>query len=242
MALALDCPHCGGALPPRAVRVVVTCPYCERAVSLDGVIVRAASFRKARERDVGSEEPGERVTVAGVGYVLGPHVASGASSEVYQARRVGRCTERVIIKRLRVRDDADLLEREWRTLRLLASSTAAGHQTFRALVPEPVARGEIHGDPALVTRAKSGFVHTLDDALSAYPDGLDPRHAVWIWRRILEVLGFVHASGLVHGAVLPEHVVLHARDHGAALVGWSAAGRAGEPAAILLPGAVMEAG
>jgi hypothetical protein len=88
---------------------------------------------------------------------------------------------------------------------------------------------------ALVIRAKSGFVHTLDDVVAAYPSGVDPRHAVWIWRRILEVLAFVHASGLVHGAVLPEHVVLHARGHGAVLVGWSAAGRIGDSARLLLP-------
>ncbi|HEU4538805.1 MAG TPA: hypothetical protein VFS00_32015, partial [Polyangiaceae bacterium] len=69
--------------------------------------------------------------------------------------------------------------------------------------------------------------HTFDDLASAHPDGLDPRHAVWLWRRLLEVLGWVHESGWAHGALLPQHLLVHARDHGVAVVGWSCAQPAG---------------
>jgi len=66
-------------------------------------------------------------------------------------------------------------------------------------------------------------VHTLADVAVEHPGGLDPRHGVWLWRRLLEVLGFVHESGFSHGAVTAEHVLVHARDHGARLVGFGSA-------------------
>jgi hypothetical protein len=75
----------------------------------------------------------------------------------------------------------------------------------------------------IVYRWRSGFQHTLADVKRAHPDGVDGRTAVWMWRRILELLAWLHASDVAHGAVLPEHVLVHPRDHGAVLVGWSRA-------------------
>jgi hypothetical protein len=42
---------------------------------------------------------------------------------------------------------------------------------------------------------------------------------------MLEVLSFIHASGLGHGAVLPAHLLVHKSEHSVLLVGYSAAGR-----------------
>ena len=43
---------------------------------------------------------------------------------------------------------------------------------------------------------------------AAYPDGVDPRDVAWMWRRLLVALGLAHRAGVVHGAVLPEHVLI----------------------------------
>lgn len=64
-----------------------------------------------------------------------------------------------------------------------------------------------------------GFV-SLADVARAYPAGLDPRDAAWMWRRLLVGLGAAHRAGLVHGAVLPEHVLIHPAEHGLVLVDW----------------------
>jgi hypothetical protein len=37
------------------------------------------------------------------------------------------------------------------------------------------------------------------------------------------MLGWVHASGWVHGAILPRHLLVHPRDHGVVFAGWSCA-------------------
>jgi serine/threonine protein kinase len=52
------------------------------------------------------------------------------------------------------------------------------------------------------------------------PAGLDPRDAAWMWRRLLVAVGAAHRAGLIHGAVLPEHVMIHAGEHGLVLVDW----------------------
>jgi serine/threonine protein kinase len=38
----------------------------------------------------------------------------------------------------------------------------------------------------------------------------------------------VHSKGIVHGAILPEHVLIRPEDHGAVLVGWSCSVAAGD--------------
>jgi hypothetical protein len=60
---------------------------------------------------------------------------------------------------------------------------------------------------------------------AAQPSGLDPRHIVWIWRRGVETLGFVHASGWVHGDLGLDHLLLHPAEHGLHVIGWARAER-----------------
>ena len=101
------------------------------------------------------------------------------------------------------------------------------------LIPQPVIHGDISaglfdGKRMSVFRWISGFFNTFDDVIQAYPQGIPQRASIWVWRRILEVLSFMHASGMVHGAVLPPHLLIQENEHGVRLVGYSCAGRIGE--------------
>jgi len=69
-------------------------------------------------------------------------------------------------------------------------------------------------------------LHTLGEVRTAYRDGLDPKDVAWIWRRVLNVLGFVHKQGVVHAAVLPPHVLIEPREHKLVLVDWCASAQA----------------
>jgi hypothetical protein len=40
---------------------------------------------------------------------------------------------------------------------------------------------------------------------------------------MLDVLAFVHEAGWTHGALAPEHALVHPRDHDVLIVGWSRA-------------------
>ncbi len=73
---------------------------------------------------------------------------------------------------------------------------------------------------------REGF-YTLEEIRCRYPAGLDARHLAWIFKRMLAVIGFAHTCGLIHGAVLPPHVMLHANNHGVQLLDWIHAARIG---------------
>jgi hypothetical protein len=234
----LKCPNCGAPIPPEAGATYV-CAYCNHV--LTGVPVGARRFVdpwRGRPEDEGRP----RVMAAGVRYVLQGRLGVGDGCDVFLARRDARLTELTVLKVLRARADADLLAREWDTLAVLHASATQGAEHFTRRLPQPVAHGRIFAPgaaarPVSVFRYQSGFVHTLDDVVRAYPDGVEPPHAVWLWKRMLELLGWVHACGYVHGAVLPAHLLVHARDHGLLLVGWSAAVATGRSLATLSAGA-----
>lgn len=229
---ALSCPRCGAPLPPRALRVVVVCSFCGASVAESGRVVHAADFRRALATLAQGDDGGRpRVEIAGLPYRILGRVGRGESSDVFLAERAQPATERVLVKVLRAAADADLLDREWEALAALHRSDADGAAWATRRLPAPVSRGKLTAPGststperlALVFLAQSGFVDTFDDVMRAYPEGVDGRHATWMWRRVLELCAFVHRAGWAHGAVLPQHLVVHARDHGAMLVGWSCA-------------------
>jgi hypothetical protein len=207
----------------------VVCEYCQSEVTIERYAVKAAEYRGALSdysSAVGGSAP--TVTIANVRYELRGRLATGHSSDVWLGRRATRLGERVVLKLLRDAEDEPLLGNEQRMLRALSQSNERGTDFFSTLLPQPVAygrceRADAPWTMAAVFREPVGFSHTLQGVRRALGTALDARHAVWIWRRTLELLSWVHQSGVVHGAILPEHVLIHARDHGTRLVGWSCA-------------------
>lgn len=234
---ALVCPHCGAPLPYEALMQVVVCRFCEATVAAEAGLVSAAAYRKLRADLDEEARASAEVSVAGVPYRVLGLLGRGESHDVFLGERTHRLRERVVLKVLRAIDDEPFHDQEWNALAALHASTVQGAPQMTRRLPQLVARGKATGlvreeRPALVLRAMSGFVHTFDDVRAAYPQGVDARHAVWMWRRILELLAWVHANGFVHGAILPQHLLVHARDHGVMLVGWSCAARLGSGAPL----------
>lgn len=79
-----------------------------------------------------------------------------------------------------------------------------------------------------VSIASVDELYTLEEVRRCHPNGLDPRDMAWIWRRLLSILGFVHAQGFIHGAVLPSHVVIEPKEQKLLLVDWCNVVRRGE--------------
>jgi hypothetical protein len=231
MLRKLVCPHCGAPLPAVAAMARdAQCSYCGLSFAVGPDIVSASDFRAAREgaeREAALEQSG-LVRVGGVTYRPTGRLAHGESSDVFLAERVTPVPERVVIKVLRASGDADLLAREEHVLSSLQTSRAKGSDRLSNRVAQSVAFGRLEGDgspgrPVGVLRYISGFFQTFVDVRRAYPGGIDPPAAAWIWRRILEGLAWVHASGWAHAALVPPHLLVHPRDHGVLLVGWSCA-------------------
>jgi hypothetical protein len=98
---------------------------------------------------------------------------------------------------------------------------AAGDTTYRKYLPalaDSFATAGRFPRRINVFRWEPGF-HTLEQVHEQHP-ALDGRHLAWIFKRLLTVLGFSHRQGILHGAVLPCHALVHAAGHGLRLVGW----------------------
>jgi hypothetical protein len=156
-------------------------------------------------------------------------VAAGDIAKLYEH-------EQGLLKIARDPGDNDLLEREATALTALRSR---GDKRYLAYVPT-FAGSQLHHDPASGVRRRANLIGRLDGFVSlaevraACPDGLDPRDAAWMWRRLLVAIGFAHRAGVIHAAVVPEHVLIHPAGHGLVLVDWcySVAGPAGRAAAM----------
>jgi serine/threonine protein kinase len=130
--------------------------------------------------------------------------------------------EPALLKLARDPADADLMTREAAALRWLAAN---GDPQFLPYVPR-LYETRRYADPGTgsirrgnVLERLDGFI-ALDKVRERSPDGLDPRDVAWIWRRVLVAIGFAHRTGLIHGAVLPPHIMIQPNDHGLTLIDW----------------------
>ncbi|MFG1603604.1 hypothetical protein [Actinoplanes sp. NPDC049265] len=137
---------------------------------------------------------------------------------------------RTLRKAPRLVGDNDLMTAEAAALRTLWTE---GDPRYRAYAPRLIESVRDGRKRVNVLERLEGFV-TLSDVLRLRPDGIDPRDAAWIWRRLLTALGWAHRSGVVHGAVLPPHVLIHPAEHGVVLVDWCYSVATGTPLTALV--------
>lgn len=220
--------------PPPATRTQ-RCGYCAALLAPGPGGWQAAPVNAQEEPILDPHR--QRIWVGGHRYALYGRIAQGESSDVFLAQRDGRLTERVLVKLLRCDADQDLLDNERQVLESLGKSRAQGASYFTLMLPQHVdsgiarlgKRGDEGDRRASVLRWRSGFIHSMLDVFDAHSSGIMPESSVWMWKRMLETLGWVHKSGFVHGAILPQHTLVHARDHGIVFVGWSSAVPMGKP-------------
>jgi len=207
---AILCPQCGGILPSQAIWRMVVCPFCGASVTRNPKVVLASRFRDAHlaafeNLPLGSEP----IQVGGVVYRKLFQVGAGEHTEVFLAERISPMTERVILKIGPVGSPPPAFSSEvtaWNALQTINSDDSAYYSTRlpQVIRTGPSERTPGHERHVLVLRHAPGYWGSLDSVRSRYPDGIDARHIVWIWGRILEVLAFVHAHGWTHGNLRPE--------------------------------------
>ena len=179
------------------------------------VVLRAAARRRRGEYEMAGE------------------VGRGDLSDVHGAVRGG---DRFVLKLPRTAARPDLPAREMEVLQDLHAQ--AGRGLYARYLPEPVESFEQEGRRVNVFTWRDGF-RGAEAVRERFPKGVDGRHLAWMFRRILEILGFVHRAGWVHGAVLPPHLLVHPDEHALLLVGWIHAERPGRPLRIV-PGAFAD--
>jgi len=234
MKHALVCPQCNAPLSPNRFAQSVVCSYCGTTIQFDTSSVSAANFHETYRvwNSPESYQISSWISIENSHWVIEHLLAHGDISDVYTGQRARGPTELVILKLLRDTNEIDKFNNEWNTLQKLHKSDAPGADIFTTLIPQPVIHGNVSagsfaGKRVSVFRWMSGFFYTFDEVIQAYPRGIPQRASIWVWRRILEILSFIHASGWVHGAVLPSHLLIQDNEHGVRLVGYGCSGHVG---------------
>lgn len=139
------------------------------------------------------------------------------------------------IKVAHTRRDNDLLAAEASVLTRFSESSKISE--YREFVPRLLDRFAVdNGSGACQANA----LQLLDDFVSfeqvrrLYPSGVPALDAVWMWRRLLVALGYAHHHEVIHGAVLPQHVMIHPALHGLVLVDWCYASQYNAPLTALV--------
>lgn len=131
--------------------------------------------------------------------------------------------EKTIFKIARSEKDNDLMTREKQAIQLIHKDVSS---KMRLYVPNLVESIKASGRTANVIAYADEYL-SLEEILQR-TGPLDFRHAVWMMNRMLSVLGYVHRLGLVHGAIVPSHLLYNPANHTLQLVDWCYSTKIGE--------------
>ena len=150
-------------------------------------------------------------------------LATGDLCDVYKATSDDGT---FILKVPRVTHINELLENESNVLQDLIHKSH--DDLYAEYLPQSVESFRIDVIRVNAFQWRDGF-YSAEEILKRHPQGLDGRHIAWMFKRTLEVLGFTHNNGWIHGAVLPPHLMFHPENHGLQLVDWIHAQRVNSP-------------
>ena len=208
---------------------MVACPFCGAEVTRREAYVRTAPFHDAWLRSKAVDgDAGPVMHCAGNAYRVLGRLGGGERSEVFLVERCGSTRERLVVKLAPLAHADDAFTTEARLLQRLQAIDSPEAAYFSQRLPQVAASGAARDwrgrdTQALLLRHPPGYWGSLADVVAANPGGIEARHVVWLWRRVLEVLGFLHAAGFRHDDLQPAHLLVQPRDHGVMLIGWARA-------------------
>lgn len=163
-------------------------------------------------------------------FFVGDLLDRGSISNVYKVQYKNPDPLVAVLKMPRSPKNNDLVANEITTIKTLHEKVP---EEYRMYFPKTVDSFR-HRDKAtnkdrraIVLEYLDGFA-SVRDVINAYPQGIDPRDMAWMARRLWVAVDLAHNAGLIHGAVFPEHVMIHPTMHGVVLIDWSYAQEKGE--------------
>jgi serine/threonine protein kinase len=132
--------------------------------------------------------------------------------------------KRYILKFSSKPEDNDLVVNEQRILAHLTGGN--GYEKLRHFISQLTDTFSFQEKTSGIVRQVNVFPYeeewySLKEVRAAYPQGIDVRDMAWVWRRLLVALGFAHANHVIHGSILPIHILISPGQHGVMLIDWS---------------------
>jgi phage terminase large subunit-like protein len=157
-------------------------------------------------------------------YTLGKLISIGTISDLYSSNLTkDNINTPTLIKITRESRNNDLLTNEASILKYLRENSQ--NDKLVDLIPECIDSFTVPSTNKILRQANvfsyNNRLISLAEVISAYPNGIDPKDMAWMFKRILATLWFAHSKNIIHGAVLPTHVLLNLENHGILLVDWT---------------------
>lgn len=158
-----------------------------------------------------------RITTAKRQYNVTHTLAQGDLATVYG----GYCSGSdpgvgdIVVKVVDDPADNDLLRNEIRMLKLFNADAGIYSKHLPTLLDEFKSSD---GHAGMIARKLDGY--DLYSVREKHPNGIDPRHIIWVFRRCLSALGYAHSKGIIHGNLEPAHILIRAKDHNIFVVDW----------------------
>jgi serine/threonine protein kinase len=170
---------------------------------------------KIKYNAYGIEKPKESIILKSQKeqYSLDDLIFKGDLCDIYRA--VDSNGHLVAVKINRVPINNDLLQNEFVNFRRIHMSQV-GSDVIAQHVIKPLDSFDItHKGCNLKVNVAPYYsdCFTLEQVLNKYPNGISSASMVWMWNRILAGLMVIHESNIVHGAILPCHILINPKTH-----------------------------
>jgi serine/threonine protein kinase len=177
-----------------------------------------ATYGRNVSRQASTSSDGTTISVGEREYRIESTLAQGDLSTIYSGTMTdsGRSGGAVVLKLATDPADNDLMQNELRVLRYLHTEPGVYAKHLPPVFDDLRTQD---GRMGLILGKVEGF--DLNRVKQKYPDGIPQRHIIWVFRRLLSILGYAHSKGVIHGNVEPAHVLLSASDHNIFLLDWA---------------------
>ena len=150
-------------------------------------------------------------------YTIQSTLAQGDLSTVYAGRVMGGDMDagKIAIKLVEDPADNDLFQNEINILQFFAKEASIYSKHLPTVL-----------DEFKTSEGQLGTIFRQIDAYDAYSirekytEGVPQRHIIWMFRRALSLLGYVHSKGIIHGNIEPAHIMVRPKDHNVYLIDW----------------------
>ncbi|QAY09125.1 serine/threonine kinase [Mycobacterium phage JustHall] len=191
---------------------------------------RLNEFKVTAERMRDEGRYGEPEILASIASRNGTHMVTAPRGEdemavYFQAQSVTKSRSHMFTSMVKVAKSAkdnDLMVQEAKALKTLHTpSEDAGAYALTRHFPQ-LMDTFLHSEGRRRANVTPYFEHyrSLATLKEMFCAGLDPKHAVWIFRRLLMALGYSHDRGLVHGAITPDNILIEPQNHAVVLIDW----------------------
>lgn len=184
-----------------------------------------AAFRKLQQiytAAIGKTAPSPAARMGD--WVIEAGLSRGDVADLYMASpATDKVSGAAVLKLARIARDNDLIKAEAEALTLLHSPLTGKGATdalkARAYLPAFYGSVTASGRAGNILSYEDGYI-PLSRFNDIWVGGILPQHLVWIVNRALTVISYAHHRGLIHGAIVPEHLLLNTTTHGIKLVDW----------------------